>query len=151
MPRLARGEYLDPSEVQIVHAIQRCVRRAFLCGDDPLFGQAYEHRRCWVRDRLEFLASVLAITCLTYTVLSNHLHIVLRSRPDIVERWTDQEVASRWLRLFPKRRKKYGSPETPNAVELRMITGDEKRLKELRSRLSDISWWMRCTAENIAR
>ena len=31
MPRLARGEYLNAGEVQIVHAVQRCVRRAFLC------------------------------------------------------------------------------------------------------------------------
>jgi hypothetical protein len=43
-PRLARGECLDPREVQAVHAIQRCVRRAFLCGDDPYSGQSYEHR-----------------------------------------------------------------------------------------------------------
>ena len=33
MPRLARGEYIDPGEIQIVHGVQRCVRRAFLCGD----------------------------------------------------------------------------------------------------------------------
>ena len=36
-----------------------------------------------IRDRLEFLASVFAIDVLTYTVLSNHLHLVLRSRPDV--------------------------------------------------------------------
>ena len=151
MPRIARGEYLDPKEVQVVHAIQRCVRRAFLCGDDPYSGQSYEHRRSWIRARLEFLASVFGIDCLTYTVLSNHLHIVLRSRPDIVNTWTDEEIARRWLRLFPKRKKKDGSPATPTAAELHMITADSERLEELRSRLSDISWWMRCTSENIAK
>jgi hypothetical protein len=31
-----------------------------------------------------------------------------------------------------------------------MIIGDAERLEELRTRLSDISWWMRCLAENIA-
>jgi hypothetical protein len=151
VPRLARGEYLDPHEVQVVHAIQRCVRRAFLCGNDPFSGQSYEHRRHWIRTRLEFLASVFAIDCLTYTVLSNHLHVVLRSRPDIVQTWSDEDVARRWLRLFPKRKCKDGSPEIPNNAELQMITGDPKRVEELRSRLSDLSWWMRCTAENIAR
>ena len=28
MPRQARGEYLNPGEVQVIHAVQRCVRRA---------------------------------------------------------------------------------------------------------------------------
>ena len=32
-----------------------------------------------------------------------------------------------------------------------MITGDVQKLAEIRKRLSDVSWWMRCTAENIAR
>ena len=65
MPRLARGEYLVPDEVQVVHAVQRCVRRAFFCGEDTVSGKSFEHRRQWIRDRMEFLASVLAIDCLT--------------------------------------------------------------------------------------
>ena len=64
MARLARGEMIDPSEMQICHTISRCVRRAFLCGDDPVSGESYEHRRQWIRDRLEFLASVFGIDCL---------------------------------------------------------------------------------------
>ena len=82
MPRQSRGEYLNPSEVQVVHAVQRCVRRAYLCGQDEHSGQSFEHRREWIRERLELLASVFANDCLTYTVLSNHLHVVLRTRPD---------------------------------------------------------------------
>jgi len=46
MPRQARGEVIDPSEVQVVHCIQRCVRRAFLCGDDPVGGQ-YPWKPTW--------------------------------------------------------------------------------------------------------
>ena len=56
--RQARGEVICPGEVQVVHAVQRCVRRAYLCGQDPLTGKSFEHRRAWIRDRLEFLASV---------------------------------------------------------------------------------------------
>ncbi len=73
MARQARGEVIDPTQVQVLHAVQRCVRRAFLCGNDAYSGQSYEHRRGWIRDRLEFLASVFGIDCLTYTVMSNHL------------------------------------------------------------------------------
>ena len=151
VPRLARGEYLNANEVQVVHAVQRCVRRAFLCGDDPVSGQSFEHRRGWIRQRLEFLASVFAIDCLTYTVLSNHLHVVLRSRPDVLAEWSDEEVARRWWRLFPRRRTKTGDPAEPEEHELSAIYSDAEKLAEIRRRLSDISWWMRCTAENIAR
>ena len=150
MARQARGEYLDPKEVQVVHGIQRCVRQCFLCGEDRSTGKSFEHRRGWIRDRMEFLASVFGIDCLTYTVLSNHLHVVLRNRPDVVQTWSDEEVARRWLTLFPERRNEQEEPEEPTKEELRMITSDAQRLEELRTRLSDISWWMRCLAENIA-
>lgn len=151
MPRMARGEYLNPSEVQVVHAVQRCVRRAFLCGEDVVTGKSFEHRRAWIRERMEFLASVFGVDCLTYTVLSNHLHVVLRSRPDVVAAWSDDEVARRWLKLFPTRRLKDSSLDEPTGEEIKMIVSQPERLAEVRRRLSDVSWWMRCTAENIAR
>lgn len=151
MPRLARGEYLDPSQVQVIHAVQRCVRRAFLCGNDLTTGKSFEHRRQWIRNRLEFLASAFAIDCLTYTVLSNHLHVVLRSRPDVVATWSDKEAARRWLKLFPPKRLVERVSADPTDEELKMITANAERLAEIRRRLSDVSWWMRCTAENIAR
>ena len=118
MPRQARGEYVNPEEVQIFHLVNRCVRRAFLCGKDPHTGQSFKHRREWIRQRLEFLASVFGIDCLTYTVMSNHIHLILRSRPDIVKAWSDQQVARRWLRLFPTRREQDGSPAEPEDFEV---------------------------------
>ena len=151
MPRQARGEVVNPAEVQILHCVQRCVRRAFLCGKDPLSGTDYEHRRRWIRERLEFLASVFAVDCLTFTVMHNHLHLVLRSRPDVLATWSDEDIARRWLRLFPKRRNKDGSPAVPSDTEINMILNDPNVLAERRKRLSDVSWWMKCTSENIAR
>ena len=65
--------------------------------------------------------------------------------------WSDEEVARRWLRLFPHRRQQDGSPAEPTEPEINMIVNDPDRLAERRGRLSDFSWWMRCTAENIAR
>jgi hypothetical protein len=83
--------------------------------------------------------------------MSSHLHLVLRSRPDVAKEWTDDEVARRWLQVFPCRRSNDGSPVEPEEHEISMITRDKKRLAEIRLRLSDVSWWMRCTAENVAR
>jgi REP element-mobilizing transposase RayT len=38
-----------------------------------------------------------------FAVMSNHLHVLLRNRPDVVALWSDQELARRWLTLFPGR------------------------------------------------
>ena len=71
--------------------------------------------------------------------MSNHLHLVLRSRPDVVAEWSDDEVALRWWRLFPQRRNKNVDPEDPEDHELLAIKGDPDKLAEIRRRLSDIS------------
>jgi len=59
MARQARGEYLNPGEIQVVHAVQGCVRQAFLCGLDKNSGNNYEHRRFGFRNRLPDLYSSL--------------------------------------------------------------------------------------------
>ncbi len=102
MARLARGESIAPRQIQMVHVWNRCVRHAYLCGNDVVSGRSFEHRRQWARDGLEHLASVFAVVCVTFSVMSNHTHQILRSRPDVVEAWDDGTVARRWLKLTPK-------------------------------------------------
>ncbi|MFG0262867.1 MAG: hypothetical protein ACF788_10800, partial [Novipirellula sp. JB048] len=97
MPRPPRVEQFTPDEVCLVHTVQRCVRRAFLTGGDPVSGRDYSGRREWIRRRMEALASVLAIDVLSYAIMSNHIHLILRNRPDVVAEWTDRDVALRWL------------------------------------------------------
>jgi hypothetical protein len=53
--------------------------------------------------------------------MSNHLHVVARTRPDLVKAWSDEEVAFRWWNLFPQRRRKDRSPEEPTEFELNQI------------------------------
>ena len=151
MARVNRREVLAVDEIQVVHCINRCVRRGFLCGVDSLTGKDYEHRRQWMRNRLEFLAGVFGIDVFGFSVMSNHLHVILRNRPDVVKTWSDEEVARRWWNLFPSRRNKDGSPAEPAEIDLKVLMADPKVLAELRARLSSVSWFMRCTSEVIAR
>ena len=65
---IARKHLVDDSTPGCFHCISRCVRRAFLCGDDA------EHRRDWVREAIRSAASAFAVDVLAYAVMSNHLH-----------------------------------------------------------------------------
>jgi REP element-mobilizing transposase RayT len=150
MGRVSRAEEFLASEVGIVHTVQRCVRRAWLTGIDDKTGQDYSHRREWIRRRMEALASVFAIDVLTYAIMSNHMHLILRNRPDVVAKWTDQEVAIRWLRVFPGRRLEEHLAE-PTESDVQMLLNQPERLAVIRLRLSDISWFMRALSEPIAR
>ena len=150
MGRAVRAELFQAAEIGIVHTVQRCVRRAWLAGVDAQSGKDYSFRKEWIRRRMEALASVFAMDVLTYAILSNHMHLILRNRPDVVAAWSDQEVAIRWLRVFPGRRLEEHLAE-PTDNDVNMLVNQPERLKLIRERLSDISWFMRALSEPIAR
>lgn len=151
MARLARVEVFAPDEIAIVHVMNRTVRRCFLMGNDSLTGKNFDHRKAWMEAELQHLAKNMGIDLLCYAILSNHFHLVLRSRPDVVSVWDDSEVARRWLMLCPKRRDSDRRPEEPNEFELNAICNDPVKIKLLRSRMSDVSWWMRLLSQKIAQ
>lgn len=150
MPRPPRSEQFCVDEVCIVHCIQRCVRQAWLAGVDPTCGRDYSFRKEWIRRRMEAIASVFAVDVLSYAVMSNHMHQILRNRPDVCAQWSDQEVAIRWLRIFPGRRMEEHLAE-PTENDVKTLVRDKARLSEVRRRLCDVSWFMRALSEPIAR
>ena len=135
----------------------RTNRRCFLLGDDLLTGKNFDHRKQWIEDKLQQLAASFGIDLLAFSCLSNHFHLVLRSRPDVVATWDDTEVARRWWSLCPQRKikskiegDKSWVPAEPTEWDLNSIRNDPVKLAEVRSRLSDISWWMRLLCQTIA-
>lgn len=145
-----RSLLVDPDTPGFYHCISRCVRRAWLCGVDPYNGKSYEHRREWVEQRLLELAEIFAVGLYAYAVMSNHVHVVVRIDPGAAAAWSDEEVAARWIRLFPATVDGEVDPEACRLKEQTLL-GNAERLALCRQRLGNLSWFMRSLNEPIAR
>jgi len=99
MVRLARAEVFDSAEIAIAHVYYRTVRRCFLMGDDSVSGKNFDHRKVWIEEYLQQFAAAFGIDLLGFAILSNHFHLILRNRRDVVATWDEREVARRWLML----------------------------------------------------
>lgn len=146
---IARCRQISVETTPYYHVIGRCVRRAFLCGFDASSGKDYEHRRQWVVDRLELLCTVFAVELCAYAVLSNHYHLVLRLAPDKADAWSQAEVLDRWEKVY--------GIATPIAIGLAEVADPAQRalaeqmIEVRRQRLTDLSWFMKCLNEHLAR
>lgn len=146
----ARSLLVDPDTPGFYHCISRCVRRAWLCGIDPYNGKSYEHRREWVEQRLLELAEIFAVGVYAYAVMSNHVHVVLRIDPTAAATWRDEEVAARWVRLFPATLE--GEPDDAGCrLKEQALLGNTDRLEACRQRLGSLAWFMKALNEPIAR
>ena len=145
---IARKDLVPEGVEGVYHCISRCVRRAFLCGADPYSGKSFDHRKEWVQDRLRTLAGAFAVEVNAFAVMSSHAHVVLRTLPDVALQWTPLETARRWLQIFPKMKTGGASP---TEGEVTALAGDAGTIEILRTRLTSVSWFMRCLNEHIAR
>ncbi|SFN67160.1 transposase [Dokdonella immobilis] len=146
----ARSLLVDPHTPGVYHCISRCVRRAWLCGMDPYNGKSYEHRREWVEQRLLELAEIFAVGIHAYAVMSNHVHVVQRIDPPTAVAWSPEEVASRWVRLFPAMRDSEVDEAACRQKEETLLSNAD-RLAVCRQRLGSLAWFMRSLNEPIAR
>jgi REP element-mobilizing transposase RayT len=131
------------------HVVARCVRRAWLWGYDTYAGKDYSHRKAWILHRLRMLGSIFSIDLCAYAVMSNHYHLVLRVDRERMDRWSRTEVVARWGRIFSvppliRRWQEGDISKTERALA-------EHLIERWRRRLGDISWYMRCLNEYLAR
>ena len=148
-PRSALVSLLDTAWY---HCVSRCVRRAFLCGEDRATGQNFEHRRGWIAARIKELAHIFAIDVAAYALMSNHYHVVAHIDRNRALAWSTEEVLQRWTQLFtgPMLVGRYRSPARGDMgqAELAMV---HEMAKTYRARLFDLSWFMRVLNESLAR
>ena len=146
----ARYQQVSLQDTPYYHCISRCVRRAYLCGDDPVTGKNFDHRKQWLVSRIKTLAAQFSIDICAYAIMSNHYHLVLFVNEQQVGEWDDSEVVKRWTALFPRNAALIATLQKNKSSK-----AAQKRLQQQtslwRERLMDISWFMRCVNEIVAR
>ena len=145
----ARKQLISLIDTPYYHCISRCVRRAYLCGEDRNTGQNFDHRRGWVEDKLLALSQVFAIDVCAYAVMSNHTHMVLFVDEATAKGWSTSEVLEHWHQLFKGTlitQQYCRGEELPDYL----ITSLLETVEVYRNRLMDISWFMRLLNQSIA-
>ena len=152
MARMAtpRKQLVDSDVACTYHVSSRCVRQSWLFGFDKLTGKDFSHRKVWLTERLKVLATCFAIELYAYAVMSNHYHLVLRHDPKACEMWTDEEVAERWVDVYPPQGQ--GPPlEERKAAARERLLGNPERLARARKTLGSLSGFMQHLNQPIAR
>ena len=145
----ARQTLVCLNDTSYYHVIARCVRRAWLWGFDEYAGRDYSHRKAWVLERVEYLSRIFAIDICAYAIMSNHYHLVVHVDKDRIRLCSPHEIVELWSQLF----------RIPTSVEhwrqgtaLEAEASVAMEVIELwRERLIDVSWFMRCLNEHLAR
>ena len=145
----ARKSIIDLEATPYYHVISRCVRRAYLCGEDEVSGKNFEHRRQWIEDRIKFLASVFAIDICAFAIMQNHYHIVLKVQTHQAREWTEFEVIERWRSLYNADSVLVDLYLDDDATGAQ-ISEAKKIINGWRTNLSSISWFMKNTNQYIA-
>jgi REP element-mobilizing transposase RayT len=146
----ARYQQVSIQDTPYYHCISRCVRRAYLCRDDAVSGKNFDHRKQWLVTRIKQLSAQFSIDICAYAIMSNHYHLVLYVNQQQADSWDDAEVIKRWTDLFPR-----NAALVETLQRNKSTTAAQKLLRQnvelWRERLADISWFMRCINESIAR
>ncbi len=141
---MARAHLVDPAVTRWYHCLTRCVRRAFLLGEGA------NDRKVWIEKRLAELAQIFSVAVGGFSVLDNHLHLLVRLDPERANGWSDEEIVRRWGRLFPPRDKaRRPAPVSDAWVGERLK--DTDWVAKTRTRLQSLSWFMKCLKEPLSR
>ena len=114
-----------------------------MCGALSCSAKGPTTEKEWVENRLEELAEIFAIAVGGFSVMDNHLHVLVRLDQDIARNWSDKEVVRRWGRLFPPRDKsRQPIPVSEHWVQWRLA--DPKWVANARERLQNLGWFTKC-------
>jgi hypothetical protein len=114
-------------------------------------GVDYTYRRDVIVEVEQQLAALFAIDIGFHAELANHLHLILRTRPDVVATYSDEEVLRRWWIVARLKRTGIGPIAEPTEQQLERERRRRQDVDALRQRLADVSWFMGTLCEHLAR
>src|SRR5688572_2941989 len=138
-----RRRLVDPTVTRWYHCISKCVRNGRLLDSD-----GPTDRKAWLQNRLKELSDIFAIAVAGFSVLDNHLHVLVRLDPDNEKTWSDEEVARRWGRLYPPRnRRREIIPVSQEWIQQQVE--DRDWIAKTRKELQNLSCFMKCLKEPL--
>jgi hypothetical protein len=140
----ARRELVDINVTRWYHCISRCVRAA------SLMGQRYPERKQWIEDRLELLTRNFAIGVGSFSIMDNHLHVLVRLEPERVQDVSAEDVVRRWLAIYPPRTLAIDQPKVVDRWVAQQVQ-DRGRVELIRGRLQNLGWFMKALKEPLSR
>ncbi len=139
MPFPLRSQQIDLNVYTTYHVISRCNRQVRLLGD---CSESRPKRKGVLLAQLERLARFTAVGVAGFSVMDNHLHLLLKVDADGARRWTEREVAERWLSLHPPRNGHY-KPIDVEEEHIAALCADRAKLEVCREKLTSISQFMK--------
>ena len=130
--------------------VSRAAFGASTCADSmPRPGETFRTGETGSESRIFELSEVFAIDVCAYAVMSNHCHLVLSV--DQSGRWVG--MIARWPALdeIVRRHALVRSFAAGEKLSEAQLAAVDLKIDEYRKRLFDISWFMRCLNEPIAR
>ncbi len=145
-----RSDSMTEGEVESHHVFTRVAQQKHLCGVDLDTGIDYSYRRGMIRALLLFLGNFFAVDIGNYSILSNHFHGILRSRPDVVETWSDEQCAWNYKMLWPSWDAREWN-RRPTDQDIRSVLTDPETLARARVSLGSISSFMARLKQPLSR
>lgn len=141
---ISRAQQINLNETAYYHCISRCVRQSYLCGINYETGKDYSYRKEWILQQIKRLSTIFSIKICAYAIMSNHYHLVLYVDVKAADHWDENDIRERWGKLFYKDAKAWDAlPDDCNEKFDKIALWND--------RLMDISWFMKCLNEFIAR
>jgi hypothetical protein len=91
------------------------------------------------------------VDVLGFAVTPHQLDVVVWTRPDQTDGWSDAETIQRWRRVFPADRAEKRTAKKNGRLPLPKKDESPDRIGDMRQRLGTVSWFMRCLNEWLAR
>jgi len=139
MPRKPRKNQIDLERHSTYHVITRCTRQLFLLGSCDASRQ---RRKGVLMGQLQRLSSFTAIGVSGFSVMDNHVHLLLKVDVEMAKGWSVREVAERWLSLHPPRNGHYKVLDVQED-HIAAFCADIARVEACREKLMCLSQFMK--------